>query len=72
MWKDPVILMLGEFSQNFLEDDWETPVYSQSVRSMYWAGLEAVISRIEGRTPHLCTFAILVSSELKIINIKLE
>jgi len=69
MWKDPVMLMLEEFTQNFLEDDWETPVYSQSVWSMYWAGLEAVICLIEGRTLHLYTFAVLVTSELKIINI---
>jgi len=60
--------MLEEFSQNFLEGDWETPMYSQSVWSVYWAELEAVISRIECRTPHLYTFAILISSELKIIN----
>ena len=58
--------MLEEFSQNFLEGDWETPVQCQSLWSMYWAGLESVISRIEGRTPHFYTFAISISSELKI------
>ena len=64
------VLMLEEFPQNFLEGDWETPVYSQSVWSMYWAGFEAVISRIEGRTPHLYTFGKLISSELEIVNIR--
>ena len=65
-------LMLEGFTQNFLEDEWETPMYSQSVRSVCWAGLEAAISRIEDRIPHLCTVAILRSSELKIVNKLLE
>jgi hypothetical protein len=73
-WEDPVILMLEECSQNFLKGGWETPVYSQSVWSVYWAGLEAFhIPDIRQNTAFvyisdLYTLAILISSELKIIN----